>query len=286
VAHQETSRPPRPRLATVAIDLRGPPRRPGQCSAAPGPGLCLSVPHLAEPPSSPVRPSSCSTSPHLSPDMIPSAPTAPGCPGGCRDGAADAQRPWRLGAHPAGRRAHRADRRPRPTRTLRAHGAPDEGNLHSRTSASRQSPEVPQPVGVALVGVAEPAGADLGAAGPLQQGRGRGVLGVVKVAEHDHRPVLAVPVEQLVGPDADGRGFGGSPVEGVGGVAGALVLVVAGEPVREPQQLELETTADQLHLLAGGGGNGDLQRGARQRGRGRGLVVDLHRRQARRVARD
>lgn len=81
--------------------------------------------------------------------------------------------------------------------------------------------EVPQSVPVALVVDVVAAGADLGSRGPGQDLGGGGLGFVVEADEHGHRSLLAVTGEQGGGGVADGDGFGDTPVERVGAVAGA-----------------------------------------------------------------
>jgi hypothetical protein len=103
-----------------------------------------------------------------------------------------------------------------------------------------RQPEVPHPVGAALVWAVESHGAELRAARALQQRGGRKVLGVVEVAGHDHGLLAPVPAEQAGHQRAGGGRLGGAPAERVAREPGSSVLVGGGEAASgEGQQLGL-----------------------------------------------
>jgi hypothetical protein len=87
--------------------------------------------------------------------------------------------------------------------------------------------QVPQPLRVAAVGVAEATGAVLRAGRPVQQLGGGGLLGVVQIAQHDQPPALPVPVQNAGSGDPNRHRFGAPPVQGVAGEPGPLVSSVA-----------------------------------------------------------
>jgi hypothetical protein len=89
--------------------------------------------------------------------------------------------------------------------------------------------------------------------------------------------LLAVVVEEFGDVGADGGGFGGAAVEGVGGVAGAFVLVAGVEPsAGEGQQFALEVAADHIDVGVAGV-EPDAEGWAAHRGDGGAVVVDLDR---------
>jgi hypothetical protein len=107
---------------------------------------------------------------------------------------------------------------------------------------------------------------------------GGGPLGVVQVTEHDQAAVLRVPAEDAGGGDADGGGFGGAPVQGVGREPGPFVLVGGVEPAaREGQQFGLQVRGDHIPRLAAEVVQVDVQGAATHpAGVVAGGVADLH----------
>ena len=136
--------------------------------------------------------------------------------------------------------------------------------------------EIPQPPRVALVGLVEPAGADLRAAGPQEDLRRRCERLVVEVAEQDDGPFVPVPFEERVREHPHGCRLGRPAVQGVGAEACTLPLVARGEPPAGiGEELGLQVARDEVDPRAGGG-DPDVQGPAAHDG-GRGVVGDLHR---------
>ena len=129
--------------------------------------------------------------------------------------------------------------------------------------------DVPQALGVALVGRVEAGGLELRAGRAEQDLRRGGERLVVEVAEHDDGPAL---LQQRGGVVAQRDRLGGAQGERVAGVARALVLVARLEAPGERQELGLQVRGDQVDP-----GDAHAQRAAAHLRRGRPVVLEADR---------